>query len=276
MFGGMLGARRRAMAGAGKRAMMRLATAAVFGIGLTMSAPAAMAQDVLVMAAASTKNAVEALAAQFKAKTGVTVVSSFAASSAIAKQIENGAPADLFISADLDWMNYLAERKLINDASRINLLGNELVVIGPKGSTLKPELTKGGNLAALAGDGRIATGDPSNVPVGKYAKAALEALGQWEAVDPKLARADSVRAALALVSRGEAPLGIVYRTDAAMDPGVSVVGVFPHDSHPAIVYPAALIAASRNSHAAAFLDHIRSPEGMAVWKEFGFVPAPKS
>lgn len=263
------------MFGVRGRGMTRFVSAAVVGVGLMMAAPVAMAQDVLVMAAASTKNAVEKLAVQFKAKTGMTVTSSFAASSALAKQIENGAPADLFISADLDWMDYLQKKDLIKTDSRVNLLGNDLVVIGPKGSTLKPNLTAGGDLAALAGDGRIATGDPSNVPVGKYAKAALEKLGQWSAVDPKLARADSVRAALALVSRGEAPLGIVYRTDAAVDPGVTVVGVFPPDSYPAIVYPAALVATSKNSHAAAFLDYIKSPDGLAVWSEFGFVPAPK-
>lgn len=256
-------------------AAARLVSAAVVGIGLLVSAPAAMAQDVLVMAAASTRNAVERLAVQFKVKTGMTVTASFAASSALAKQIENGAPADLFISADLDWMDYLQKKGLIKLDSRVNLLGNDLVVIAPKGSTAKPDLTAGGNLARQIGDGRLATGDPSNVPVGKYAKAALERLGQWAAVEPKLARADNVRAALALVSRGEAPLGIVYGTDAAVDPGVTVVGVFPADSYPPILYPAAIIATSKNGSATAFLDYLKSPEGLAVFKEFGFVPAPK-
>ncbi|ALG72212.1 molybdenum ABC transporter substrate-binding protein [Azospirillum thiophilum] len=260
----------------GCRAVARAVSVAVLGFGLTLAAPAAMAQDVLVLAAASTKNAVEKLASQFKAKTGMSVTSSFAASSALAKQIENGAPADIFISADLDWMDYLQQRNLIKADSRVNLLGNELVVVAPKGSPIKPDLSKGGTLAAQLGDGRLATGDPSNVPVGKYAKAALEKLGQWTAVEPKLARADSVRAALVLVSRGEVPLGIVYRTDAAIDPGVEVAAVFPPDSYPAIVYPAALTAISKSSHAAAFLDYIKSPDGMAVWKEFGFVPAPKA
>ncbi len=257
------------------RAVTRVMAATVVGVGLLVSAPAAMAQDVLVLAAASTKNAVEKLAGQFKAKTGMTVTTSFAASSALAKQIENGAPADLFISADLDWMDYLQKKDLIKIDSRVNLLGNDLVVIAPKGSTVKPDLSAGGNLAGQIGDGRLATGDPSNVPVGKYAKAALEKLGQWAAVEPKLARADNVRAALALVSRGEAPLGIVYGTDAAVDPGVTVVGTFPQDSYPAIVYPAAIIATSKNGYATAFLEYVKSAEGMAVFREFGFAPAPK-
>ena len=259
------------------RSGFRLAmSAAVLGFSLTLAAPAAMAQDVLVLAAASTKNAVDKLASQFKAKTGLSVTSSFAASSALAKQIENDAPADIFISADLDWMDYLQKRNMIKTDSRTNLLGNELVVVVPKGTALKPDLSKGGKLAEQLGDGRLATGDPSNVPVGKYAKAALESLGQWKAVEPKLARADSVRAALVLVSRGEVPMGIVYRTDAAIDPGVEVAAVFPPDSYPPIVYPAALVAASKSAGAAAFLDYMKSPEGMAVWTEFGFVPAPKA
>lgn len=260
----------------GRRGFSAAVSAVVLGIALTVAAPAARAQDVLVLAAASTKNAVEKLAAQFKAKTGATVTSSFAASSALAKQIENGAPADIFISADLDWMDYLQKRDLIKTDSRVNLLGNELVVVVPKGSPLKPDLSKGGKLADQLGDGRLATGDPSNVPVGKYAKAALESLGQWTAVEPKLARADSVRAALVLVSRGEVPLGIVYRTDAAVDPGVEVAATFPQDSYPAITYPAALVASSKSPAAVALLDYMKSPDGMAVWTEFGFVPAPKA
>lgn len=259
------------------RSGFRLAmSAVVLGFGLTVAAPAAMAQDALVLAAASTKNAVDKLASQFKAKTGLSVTASFAASSALAKQIENDAPADIFISADLDWMDYLQKRNLIRVESRTNLLGNELVVVVPKGAALKPDLSKGGKLAEQLGDGRLATGDPSNVPVGKYAKAALESLDQWKSVEPRLARADSVRAALVLVSRGEVPMGIVYRTDAAIDPGVEVAAVFPPDSYPPIVYPAALVAASKSTGAAAFLDYMKSAEGMAVWTEFGFVPAPKA
>ncbi|WP_042692934.1 molybdate ABC transporter substrate-binding protein [Azospirillum sp. B506] len=260
----------------GRRGFTSAVSALVLGVGIALCAPAAMAQDVLVLAAASTKNAVDKLAAQFKAKTGASVTSSFAASSALAKQIENGAPADIFISADLDWMDYLQQRNLIRTDSRVSLLGNELVVVVPKGSKLKPDLAKGGKLADQLGDGRLATGDPSNVPVGKYAKAALEKLEQWTAVEPKLARADSVRAALVLVSRGEVPLGIVYRTDAAIDPGVEVAATFPPDSYPPVIYPAALVAASKSTAAATFLDYMKSPDGMAVWKEFGFVPAPKA
>lgn len=255
-----------------KRAVAALAVAAA----MMVAAPAAQAQDVLVLAAASMKNALEKIGTQFQAKTGIKVTASFAASSALAKQIENGAPADLFASADLDWMDYLQQRALIRNDSRANLLGNELVVIAPKDSTVTVELKPGFDLAALLGDGRLATGDPSNVPVGKYAQAALETLGQWKAVEPKLARADNVRAAMALVSRGEAPLGIVYRTDAAVDKGVKIVAVFPAGSHPPIVYPVALTASTRNANAEIFYSYLKSAESLAVFQEFGFVPLAKA
>lgn len=233
---------------------------------------AAQAQDVLVMAAASMKNAVEKIGGQFQAKTGIKVTPSFAASSALAKQIENGAPADIFASADLEWMDYLEKRSLIDPKTRLNLLGNDLVIVAPKDSTATVELKPGVDLVALLGDGRLATGDPSNVPVGKYAQAALTKLGVWDKVEPKLARADNVRAALALVSRGEAPLGIVYRTDAAVDKGVKIVATFPKDTHPAIIYPAAITAATKNPNAQLFFSYLKSGEALAVFAEFGFVP----
>lgn len=249
--------------------------AAMVGAGMLAAAPA-MAQDVLVLAAASMKNALEKVATEFQGRTGIRVTASFAASSALAKQIENGAPADLFVSADLEWMDYLQARNLIKPGTRGNLLGNDLVLIAPKDSTVSVDLTPGVDLVGLLGGGRLATGDPTNVPVGKYAQAALTKFGVWAAVEPKLARTDNVRAALALVSRGEAPLGIVYRTDAAIDKGVRIVAAFPADSHPPITYPAALTAGSRNPNGALFLNHLKSDEAMTVFKEFGFVPAPKA
>lgn len=254
-----------------KKAVVAVAmTAAVM-----VSAPAAHAQDVLVLAAASLKNALETIGKDFQNKSGIAVTSSFAASSALAKQIENGAPADLFVSADLDWMDYLQKRDLIKVDSRINLLGNDLVVIAPKDSSVAVDLKKGFDLAAVLGDGRLATGDPSNVPVGKYAQAALEKLGMWTAIAPKLARADNVRAALALVSRGEAPLGIVYRTDAVIDKGVKIVATFPADSYPPITYPVALTATSKSANAQLFYSYLKSSEALGVFREFGFVPVVK-
>lgn len=254
-----------------KRAVIAVAMAAT----VMVSAPAAHAQDVLVLAAASLKNALEAIAKDFHGKSGVTVTSSFAASSALAKQIENGAPADIFLSADLDWMDYAQKRDLIKADSRINLLGNDLVLIAPKDSDVAVDLKKGFDLAAVLGDGRLATGDPSNVPVGKYAQAALEALGMWAGIAPKLARTDNVRAALALVSRGEAPLGIVYRTDAVIDKGVKIVATFPADTHPPITYPLALTATSKNANAQLFYSYLKSAEALGVFREFGFVPVAK-
>lgn len=194
----------------------------------TTAPAAAQAKTLTVFAAASMKNALDEVSAAYTAKTGVKVVASYAASSALAKQLEQGAPADIFISADTDWMTYSIGKKTINEPTRVDLLGNKIVLIAPK--DLKIEnvtIGQGFDLAKLAGDGRIATGDVKAVPVGKYAKAALEKLGSWQAVEPKFAMAESVRAALALVARGEAVLGIVYETDAKVEPGVKIVGAFP-------------------------------------------------
>ena len=186
------------------------------------------------------KNALDDIDAAYTAKTGVKVSASYAASSALAKQIEQGAPADIFVSADTDWMDYAIGKKNINESTRVNLLGNSLVLIAPKDSRIDHvTIGAGFDLAKLAGDGKIATGDVKSVPVGKYAKAALEKLGAWQAAAPKFAMAESVRAAMALVARGEAVLGIVYSTDAKVEPGVKIVGTFPADSHPAIIYPVA-------------------------------------
>ena len=225
-----------------------------------VTAQSVLAQDssITMFAAASMKNAVDEIDAAFTAKTKTKVAASYAASSALAKQIENGAPADLFASADLEWMDYLANKKLIKDDTRVNLLGNKLVLIAPKDSkTDKVDIKQGFDLAKLVGDGRIATGDVKAVPVGKYAKAALEKLGSWQAAEPKFAMAESVRAALALVARGEAVLGIVYETDAKVEPNVKIVGTFPQESYPPVIYPVALTATAKPD-AKPYLDFLRS------------------
>lgn len=235
-------------------------------------APPAASQDktLTVFAAASMKNALDEANAAFTAKSGVKVTSSYAASSALAKQLEQGAPADIFISADTDWMDYSSGKKTISDTTRVNLLGNKIVLIAPKDSKLADvKIGQGFDLAKLAGDGKIATGDVKAVPVGKYAKAALEKLGAWQAAEPKFAMAESVRAALALVSRGEAALGIVYETDAKVDPGVKIIGAFPADSHPAIIYPVAATATAKTD-ATGYLAFLRSAAAKTIFEKYGF------
>ncbi len=208
--------------------------------------PLAQDKTITVFVAASMTNVANDLNAIFARNTGIKVTPSYAASSALAKQIEEGAPADVFISADIPWMDYVQERKLIKNNTRFNLAGNRLVLIAPKDSKIGDvKIGKGFDLAKLAGDGRIATGDVKAVPVGRYAKAALEKLGAWAAAESKFAMAENVRAALVLVARGEAALGIVYETDAKVEPGVKIVGRFPADSHPPIVYPVALTATAK-------------------------------
>ena len=236
------------------------------------SAPALAEDKVLtVFAAASMKNALDDIDTAFTARTGIKVNASYAASSTLARQIEQGAPADIFMSADTDWMDYAAGKKDINEATRINLLGNSIVLIAPKDSKIgNVTIGPGFDLATLAGDDRIATGDVKAVPVGKYAKAALEKLGAWAAAEPKFAMADSVRAALTLVARGEAVLGIVYSTDAKVEPGVKIVGTFPPDSHPPIIYPVAAIATAK-AEASDYLAFLRSQVAKAVFEKYGFV-----
>ena len=228
------------------------------------------AKTLTVFAAASMKNALDEIDAAYTAKTGVKVVASYAASSALAKQIEQGAPADIFVSADTDWMDYAIGKKNINEPTRVNLLGNSIVLIAPKDSrTDNVTIGPGFDLAKLAGDGKIVTGDVKAVPVGKYAKAALEKLGAWQAAEPKFAMAESVRAALALVARDEAVLGIVYSTDAKVEPGVKIVGTFPADSHPPIIYPVAATATAK-PEAAGYLAYLRSSAAKAIFEKYGF------
>jgi molybdate transport system substrate-binding protein len=243
---------------------------AAFGLSLMVSATA-RAEDVFVFAAASLTNALNEIAAPFTARTGHAVKASYAASSALAKQVEQGAPAQVFASADLLWMDYLAGKKLINPDTRFNLLGNTLVLVAPIDSKLgKVELGPKTDIAALAGDGRIATGNPDSVPVGIYFKQAMERAGQWAGVEPKLARADSVRSALAFIERGEAPLGVVYATDAMASRKVRVVGAFPESMHDTIVYPFALVTGRETAAARAFLDFVRGPEAKGVFAKHGF------
>jgi len=238
---------------------------------LGIFATPAVAQDTLtVFAAASLKNALDDVDAEFAKSAGIKITASYAASSALAKQIEQGAPADVFGSADVDWMDYAQQKKLVKDDTRINLLGNRLVLIAPKTSRLADvAIGPAFDLAALAGDGHIVTGDVRAVPVGRYAKAALEKLGAWPKAAPKMAMTENVRAALALVARGEAPLGIVYETDAKVEPGVKIVGTFPADSHPQIVYPFAATVTAK-PQAVGYLSFVRSAAARSVFERYGF------
>lgn len=236
------------------------------------AATPALAQDkiITVFAAASMKNALDAVDAAWSARTGIKVVASYAASSALAKQIEQGAPADVFVSADTDWMDYASAKQTIDARTRVNLLGNSMVLIAPRDSKIEPvKIDRGFDLAKLAGDGRIAVGDVSAVPAGKYAKAALQNLGAWQAAQPKLAMAENVRAALTLVARGEAALGIVYSTDAKVEPGVKVVGTFPADSHPAIIYPVAATSTAKPG-TSNYLAFLRSSAAKPIFERYGF------
>ena len=249
---------------------MILGIAAVFAAAYKTSAAWAETRPILVFAAASLKNALDAINEGWQRDTRRPVTASYAASSTLAKQIENGAPADLFISADPDWMDYLQQRNLIKPESRSDLLGNSLVLIAPVSSTVKLTIAPGFALAAALGGGRLAMADPAAVPAGLYGKAALEKLGVWSSVANRIAAAENVRAALLLVARGEAPLGIVYRTDAAIEPGVRIADTFPSDTHPPIVYPIALTASSDNPNAPSLLVFLRGAAARAQFQKAGF------
>jgi molybdate transport system substrate-binding protein len=237
--------------------------------------PAVAADDssaILVFGAASLMNVLDDLSKAFTGQTKVPVKSSLAASSVLAKQIEAGAPADVFFSADLEWMDYLEQRKLLKPGSRHDVVGNHLVLIAPVDSTVAVKIRKGVDLrAALGPEGKLATGDPDSVPVGKYAKSALEKLGAWDKVSGQIVRAENVRAALAFVARGEAPLGIVYETDALAEKKVRIVAEFPADTHPPITYP---IALTTHGGAAAqqFVDFVRSRPAAEIFRKYGFAP----
>lgn len=224
-----------------------------------------------VFATASLRNAIDEIAPAYREASGVRLIATYASSSALAKQIEQGAPADVFISADLDWMDYLAERKLIETGTRRPLLGNGLVLIAPSSSTIRLDIRPGFALAQALGEGRLSLGEVRAVPAGRYAKAALESLGVWASVEGKLAQAENVRAALAFVALGETPLGIVYRTDALAEPKVKIIAEFPAGSHPPIVYPAAVTASARApDNARAFIAWLSTAGPSVIFERLGF------
>lgn len=247
-----------------------LSAALLLLAAMAAPAPAQTKPGVVIFAAASMKTALDQIAAAWKATTGASVVISYASSGTLAKQIEAGAPADLFISADTKWMDYLAGKKLLRDGTREDLLGNQLVLVAPVDSTVTLEITNGFDLSGPLGNGKLAVCTITSCPAGIYGKQALEKLGIWAAIEPKLAQADSVRGALLLVARGEAPLGIVYATDAKAEPKVKTVAVFPESSHEPIVYPVAVVADSKNPDAAALERYLSAPESVMILKDQGF------
>ena len=251
---------------------MKPVISAVCALWFAFAAPAhAAAEPVVVFAAASLKTALDEVAGRFaRDATRRAPRLSYAGTPALARQIEQGAPADVFISADADWMDYLEARDLIRPGTRLDLLGNRIVLVGPKAAA-PVALERAEEVARALGRGRLAIADVNAVPAGKYGKAALEKLGLWGVVRDRLAQTENVRAALLFVSRGEAPLGLVYETDAAADPSVRIVASLPADSHPPIVYPAAAIRASANPDAAAFLAFLQGPGALEVFRRHGFV-----
>jgi molybdate transport system substrate-binding protein len=256
------------------RVSIRVAEVLVAGLlgGIIVAAAPTKAppeSSVLIFAASSVQTVLDRLTPEMERQSSARVRVSYAASSSLAQQIVNGAPAGIFISADLDWMTYLADRHLIKTASRVNLVGNTLVLIAPADEPVALLIAPGFGLGRALGNGRLAIADPASVPAGKYARSALTSLGVWDAVSNKLAAAENVRAALLFVSRGEAPLGIVYRTDALADRGVVIVDTFPPSSHPPIVYPAALTMAASAADARV-LAFLTSPQSRAAFRQYGF------
>jgi molybdate transport system substrate-binding protein len=251
------------------RALFSLAL--LLGLAMSASPPAAEVQQpqILVFAAASLTDALQEISTGYENTAHVKVKSSFDSSSVLARQIEAGAPADIFFSADTAWMDYLQSRNLIRPTSRTNLLGNRLVLIAPAQSQVHLKIAPHFALVAALGDGRLATGDPDSVPAGRYARSALTKLGVWDDVSSRLARAENVRVALIYVTRGEAPLGIVYASDALIDKGVRVVDTFPADSHEPIVYPIALTQSAKN-RAAEFVGYLSGPQARAIFVKYGF------
>ena len=244
--------------------MRRLIVRAGFAF-LAALAFSAQAQSVTVLAAASLKDALDEVASSYPARP----VIAYGSSSALARQIEKGAPADIFISADLDWMDYVDKKNLLAPGTRRNLLANRLVLIAPAKQPVKLQPAPGFPIAKALGNGRIALAEPNSVPAGKYAKAAFETLGVWDQVALRVAAAENVRAALALVARGEAPLGVVYQTDAKAEPGVMVAGVFPRDTHPPIIYPVAALKTAKEG-STKFLQFLSQPKSRVIFEKHGF------
>jgi molybdate transport system substrate-binding protein len=230
--------------------------------------------EILVFAAASLTNVLGELSTDWQKTSGVTVKLSFAASSVLARQIEAGGRADVFISADQEWMDYLQSRGLIEKPTRRDLVGNRLVLIAPADSKIELKIAPGFPLAAALGGGRLATGDPDTVPVGRYARSALISLGLWEEIQDRLVRADNVRSAMMFVARGEVPLGITYATDALVDPKVRIVDTFPANTHAPITYPAAVVNGARGE-ALPFVEFLGSARARDIWKRYGFAQLKK-
>lgn len=256
-----------------RRAVSTLAALALLSLAAG-TALAQQAQPVLVFAAASLQTALNAIGAQWGQETGKSARFSYASSAALVKQIEQGAPADVFASADLEWMDAAQAKALIDPATRKTLLGNRLVLIAAKDDPVTLHLAPGGDLAAALGEGRLATGNPASTPAGKYTREALSALGLWDKVSGRIAGTETVRAALALVARGETRLGIVYATDARAEPGVRVLDTLPESSHAPILYPVARVKGSANPEAQAFLNYLSSPAARKVFEAQGFTVLP--
>jgi len=258
------------------RRMFRALFAASLALVASIAPFRASADDLLVFAAASLKPALDEIIATPDAKAIGEIKASYAASSQLAKQIEAGAPAALFISADQDWMNEVASKQKIVAATRVELLGNALVLVAPKDSKISLKIAPKFDLVgALGEDGHLALGEPNSVPAGKYAKASLTSLGVWDAVQPRVVSADNVRAALNFVARGEAPLGAVYRSDAVSEPAVRVVDTFPAASHAPIVYPAAVLSDHDTPAAHKLLDLLHAPSTQAIFRRYGFDAPPQ-
>lgn len=255
--------------------MKRLLTLFVLCFGTPFIVSAAPA-SVVVFAAASLTDAIGELAGRYQAEGHGGVTASFASSSDLARQIEQGAPVDMFISADEEWADYLDQRGLLDKPSRHVLLTNELVLVAAADNPITLEIKANFPLDAALGDGRLAVGDPDHVPAGIYAKQALHTLGVWTALEPKLARAASVRAALNFVDRGECPFGIVYRSDAMHDAKVRIIGMFPPGSHAPVTYPIALLAGRKSAESLAFLHYLEAPEAVATFRRYGFGPGSRS
>jgi molybdate transport system substrate-binding protein len=243
----------------------------VLGLSMGAALPASGA-EVTVFAAASLKEAMDEQTRRFEAATGNKVIVSYGGSNALARQIEAGAPADVFISADLDWVDYVERRGLLVSGSRVNLLRNELVLIAPATSSAALRIAPGFALATALRNEKLAMANPDSVPAGKYGKRALESLGVWKSVEKQVVRTDNVRAALVLVARGEATFGIVYKTDALAERSVRIVDTFPEATHAPIVYPAALVAPGGSPAAKALLDFLRSGAARPIWEKYGFAP----
>jgi molybdate transport system substrate-binding protein len=239
---------------------------------LAGAAVPATGAEVTVFAAASLREAMDEQAKRFESAAGSKVIVAYGGSNALARQIEAGAPAEVFISADEDWMDYLDRRRLLVPGTRLNLLGNELVLIAPASSSAALRIAPGFGLATALRNEKLAMANPDSVPAGKYGKSALESLGVWKSIEKQVVRTDNVRAALALVARGEAAFGIVYKTDALAERSVRVVDTFPRTTHAPIVYPAALVAPEKSPVAKALLDFLRSGAARPIWEKYGFAP----